>query len=63
MDWNMAINILKSRRDYDDSDGDLAATFVINEAGLPLAAYDWLLEGDFDGDETPASILADWTNN
>jgi hypothetical protein len=65
MTFKQAIQVLKNRvhLNLTDEQAELygeAATVIQSTAKLPVESYDWILEGDYDGDETARSIRKEW---
>ena len=65
MNWQTAVNVLKDElgitHTYQQYEQYKAAAAVMVEmAGLPLAALDWVVEGSWDGTETPEQVRAEW---
>jgi len=57
MPWATALAIISHSQ---DGDRQLAAQSMTIRAELPDDAEDWLMNGAWNGDETPESIKVEW---
>ena len=67
MKFQDAVNVLANRQhlnitDEQDAQYNEAATVILNATHLPAAAFDWILEGDFSGNETARSIRKEYNS-